>query len=541
MEAERHLTPAAWKGYWGSVNSLWTRRVETATIALIFLAGLWFFFGQLVLTRFDAVPGDLGDSRFNAILLEHGFRHLRGDDWHQAFWSPSWAFYPHKNILAYSDNLLGTLPIYSLARAFGLREFAAFNAWLVVIAVANFFAMLLFLRGIQLSRLGAALGGFVFAFAMPRGEQLNHLQLFPQFFTPLCLMCVTQLHTLRPWTVWGAVVCAVLQLYAAVYLGWFLALALGVCLLVTLVLSLFSAECRDTIRVGLKQLWLSAIAAAALASLALIPLGIHYSRAQAEVGPRIYDEIRNMLPRVSSYFLPSDYTFLYAPMLKLKQGIPVAHEHVMFAGFLVLICTLLMLASLFRRPREFATRWWKLALLSIWMITIVITLWVDGSLWNTLHKVIPGGGAIRAVSRITLLQLIPLGAAAAWAATWIERRAGILVAALFAGLVVLENSGVANYHFSVRDQITRVNQLKSQLAAKRCSTFFVTGTDESWKTQLDAMWASIDTKIPTINGYSGNIPPAWPFEDLRNVRQAALRRWLLRHHKKTDGLCMFAK
>ena len=126
----------------------------------------------------------------------------------------------------------------------------------------------------------------------------------------------------------------------------------------------------------------------------------------------------------------------------------------------------------------------------------------------------------------------------AWAATKLERRAGILAAVLFSALVVFENSGVSDQNFSARDQGARVNQVKSQLAGKNCSVFFLTGIDESWKTHLDAMWASLDTQIPTINGYSGNSPPAWPFEDPLTVSRDRLESWLKLHQVTTDRLCI---
>ena len=520
------------------MQSQWTRRIETVTIALIFLAGLWFFFGQLIVTKFDAVPGDLGDSRLNAIFLEHGYRYLRGDEWHRALWSPNWSFFPHKNGLAYSDNLLGALPLYVLARLVGLGEMAALNSWVVILSVANFASMVLLLRSLQLSRLGAALGGFVFAFAMPRGEQLNHLQLFPQFFTPLCFYCIVKMREPRPWMAWGAIGCAVLQLYAAVYVGWFLALALGIGAIVAAIIAAFARDFRNLLVVCLRRLWLHAIAAALVGMVVLLPMGVHYARAQAEVGPRKYSEISAMLPRISSYLLPADYTAIYPSMLKLKQGLPVAHEQVMFAGFLVMLCSVIMLASLIRAPRRIAADGWNCVWIAIWLTTVATTLFVDGSLWNTLHRVIPGAGGIRAVSRIVLLQLLPLGVAAAWAANWIEKRAGVVVAGLFAALVVVENSGAANYHFSAREHGTRIDRIKTELTGKHCAAFFLTGTDDAYKIQLDAMWASLETKTPTLNGYSGNSPPRWPFDNPRNVSSMQLRMWLIRHHSRNDDVCV---
>lgn len=511
--------------------------VEAALVGLIFLTGLWFFFKQLIVTKFDAVPGDLGDSRFNALVLEHGYRFLRHDAWHQAFWSPKWSFFPHKNILAYSDNLLGTLPLYALARWVGLGEMAAFNAWIVLLSVANFAAMFLLLRGLQLSRLGAALGGFVFAFAMPRGAQLNHVQLFAQFFTPLCFYCLVQLRQVRPWAVWGAVGCLVMQLYAAVYLGWFLALALGISVIVAAVLAARSRDFRATLGVCFRRLWLHAVAATLLGAAALLPMAIHYARAQAEVGPRQYGEISMMLPRISSYVVPANYTAVYHWLLGISKRLPYAQEHTLFAGFAVILCSIVMLVSLMRAPRTITKNGWNYVWIAIWLSTIVATLFVNGSLWQLLRHAIPGAGAIRAVSRIVLLQLLALGVAAAWAVSWLEKRAGVFAAGLLAVLVIVENSGAANYHFSAREHAARIARVKSELTGKPCAAFLLTGTGEAYRTHLDAMWASLETKTPTVNGYSGNYPLRWPFEHAQEVKPWQEKLWFRRHHTRSDGVC----
>jgi len=521
------------------VDKPWVRRVETAIVGIIFLSGLWFFFGQLLLSKFDAVPGDLGDTRFNGLVLEHGYRALRLNAWHRALWSPSWSFFPHKNVLAYSDNLLGTLPIYALVRLLGLAEMSALNAWIVMACVANFAAMYFLLRQLELSRIGAAVGAFLFAFAMPRGEQLNHVQLMPQFFTPLCFYFIAKLKTLKPWAVWGAVSCMVLQIYAAVYVGWFLALALGVLALNAAVFVLVSPEFRRALRSGFRCLWPHAAAAFVLAIVALLPMGVHYLRAQAEVGPRQLNDIHTMLPRLASYGIPADYTYLYPSMLKLRQGIPVAHEHVMFSGFVALACGLAMVVSLFAKPRRFRLMEWRWVFATIWLFTFVSTLWIDGSLWTHLHRFIPAAGAIRAVSRIVMLQLFALGAAAAWALTELQKRGrlGWVAAFILAAFVVLENSGSAGYNFSIRDHTARVERVRSELKREPCEVFFINGSEDAYKTQIDAMWASLETQVPTINGYSGNIPPRWPFESARNVRAAQLRSWLTRHHHR-ERLCL---
>jgi hypothetical protein len=56
------------------------------------------------------------------------------------------------------------------------------------------------------------------------------------------------------------------------------------------------------------------------------------------------------------------------------------------------------------------------------------------------------------------------------------------------------------------------------------------------KYNLDAMWVQLRTGVPTVNGYSGNQPPGWPFVNMSMVTEeeertvtVALTRWLRSH------------
>jgi hypothetical protein len=44
------------------------------------------------------------------------------------------------------------------------------------------------------------------------------------------------------------------------------------------------------------------------------------------------------------------------------------------------------------------------------------------------------------------------------------------------------------------------------MAGKACDMFHYAAHDTPWKVEIDAMWASMTTQIPTMNGYSGGIP-----------------------------------
>jgi hypothetical protein len=69
------------------------------------------------------VPGDLGDSRYNLYILEHGYRWLSGRD--PSLLSPTF-FYPYPGTLFWSDTHLGTVIVYSAFRALGVSPYSAF-------------------------------------------------------------------------------------------------------------------------------------------------------------------------------------------------------------------------------------------------------------------------------------------------------------------------------------------------------------------------------------------------------------------------------
>ena len=80
--------------------------------ALLLLAGLVFYVHRAT-AGFTFVPGDLGDPRFNSVILEHLFQWVSGDA--ASLWTPSF-FYPTTGTLAFSDNHFGSGPIYVLLR-----------------------------------------------------------------------------------------------------------------------------------------------------------------------------------------------------------------------------------------------------------------------------------------------------------------------------------------------------------------------------------------------------------------------------------------
>jgi hypothetical protein len=120
------------------------------------------FFGYLMPTLGwgRMIPGDLGDARFNSVILEHLYQWVTGTV--PKLWSPHF-FYPFEGVLAFSDNHFGSAWSYILARLFGFQREHAFQVWFAVGTCLNFWVCWAVLKRFGFSVIGSAAGAFVFA------------------------------------------------------------------------------------------------------------------------------------------------------------------------------------------------------------------------------------------------------------------------------------------------------------------------------------------------------------------------------------------
>ena len=86
------------------------RSFGTGCALALLLAGLYGF-PLRNFAGFTAVPGGLGDPRFNAFVLEHVYRWALGLE--PSLWSPR-IFFPFEDALAFSDSHLGTAAVYAV-------------------------------------------------------------------------------------------------------------------------------------------------------------------------------------------------------------------------------------------------------------------------------------------------------------------------------------------------------------------------------------------------------------------------------------------
>jgi hypothetical protein len=485
-------------------------------------AGMLLVFFPVFASGFAGVPGDLGDARLTHYLLEHGYRWLAREGQHRDLWSPVF-FFPLPNVAGYSDLLLSAVPFYGCWRLLGIAPDTSFQLCFLALVSLNFASLYLFLtRCFGLSEWPAAAGASLFAFAFPRLVHIVHLQLHVHCYSVLAAYALARLlgppgASRLPGYAWALLfwVGAVGQLYASFYLGWFLALGLVACAGWALLLPASRAAVLAARRHGL-----SFLVAGLLAAIPLWWMAHHYlDAARSVAGLYPYEQAGHGLPNPAQWFSRGPDCWFSVTGGLVALGALARNPWP--GGELALgigpVTTVLALLGLLRERRRPAVR--VLLLASATLVVCFSVLWFPESpglpgqsLYRFLFPLLPGAGAIRVPGRIILLLLIP---AAVGLAYFLQRWPGWAVALAVLAVCLLEQGRTTPTFdkFENRARIAGVVEAVERLP-RRPRAFYVSRRVRErppmvCQTQLDAMWAQIETGVPTINGYSGREPPGW--------------------------------
>ncbi len=485
-------------------------------VLVAWAVGLWVAFGRTFASGLGQIQGDLSDARLNNYILEHGYRWLLRMPGHQALWSPP-IFYPVPNTGAYSDILLGVAPLYWPWRVAGFAPDTSYQLWMLTVVSFNYVAAVVCCRRLlKVDWPAAAIGSFVFAFGSSRIAQIGHAQLLGQFYWLLALYAIARCFQLSAdrsdprmnatrSSRWIGVLaaCVVLQLYGGYYEGWFLVFALMLAFVWAVILP---ASRPPVLAVG-RPAAVAAAAALAGCAMALIPLGRPYLQAVHTVGLRPYSLVGPYLPRVWSWVFEGSNSALYGWLSRFSvfASIPEPWEHHLGIGFVTTLLAGMGLWSVRRRGVG------QVMIACVVTVVLVSTCWPNGrSAWIVVYRDVPGAAAVRGVSRIALALLIPAGIGCAVAVErW--RRWPAVVAVI--GLVVAAEQWQALPSYDKGVARERAEAV-ARGVSPHCVAFLYTprnGAGDPWLYQTDAMWASVETGVPTVNGYSGNIPPGWTF------------------------------
>lgn len=531
-------------------------RLQYGLLAVVFAIACFGYLRHTALS--DAVgwmmmiPGDLGDSRFNSVILEHLYQWVTGAT--PSLWSPRF-FYPFEGVLAFSDNHFGSGWAYVVFRLLNLPREEAYLGWFLIGAVLNFWACWWALRQLGFSIVGAATGAFVFAFGLPALHKESHAQLIYRFAVPLAFAAWYRFLTLPSGTRLAQVIlfCG-LQFLCSIYMGIFLVYLLAALFAVYVAVRAGQAVYQrlstatshhtagNTVTAWFKQasrfhdlnkrnIWY-AVGACIVLLLTFLMLRRYQLVALDYRFMRPPEELISMLPRLGSYLL-ADQSGLTSWLGLQVADLPMRHEQQMFAGLGVWVVALVGLSSawFFRstltKDLGQVVRFASLALL----LLVVATLFVKGHSFYLLLAQLPGVGAIRAVSRIALVMLLPMAIIVAagadslirvWSRFWPGPQArGQIVQLLFLfgliGILTVESLYFQPYHTPMQSWRARRNKLEVLIVPPppKGAILFVTQpkAEPFFMTEIDAMIYAQDHHLATLNGYSGNTPPGYTYPD----------------------------
>ena len=491
-----------------------THRLSLSSLLLLPALGLLMVYFPTLASGFSRMQMFPDDTVFNHLVMEHLWCWISGSCWDAGFWNPPFG-HPLPNIKATSDLMLSFAPLYWIWRLVGIDPWTSFSLWMMSLSVANFAVCYLFLRRcFGVTVLGGSFAAFIFAFASPRTGQLNHQQLLPHLFLLLVVWALMRVFddsaSTRRRAAWLYVAAGSLaaQLLGALYNFEFICIVLLLALVWALAIKRYRLMLWGTAR----RLWLHGLIALALAAALVAPAMIQYLKAaQASI---VWDVSigANALARPLSWIHVGDHSWLYGWMSAHPpfSGIPSRFEHVLGVG---IATTVVALAGLWMQRGRDGVR---LMVMVSATVVVLFTLYPgDISLWPLLYRVIPGLEAIRLPVRIGMLLLIPL---AVGLGCWLSReRQGWkrhALALAVAALCCVEQGGTTG-SFQVYPQYKRMANIMAQFDP-RAVAFVVlppNGTPPSPATELPAMWAALDSGLPTINLHTSAFPNQWPLRD----------------------------
>lgn len=293
-----------------------------AIMLLGLTTGLGLFAFQITGFNFAYFPGDLGDGRLNLYFLEHAHRFFTGKV--SSFWDAPF-MYPEVNVISYSDNLLGSAPIYSLFRILGFDIFKAYQLWYVAVAALNFITAFYFLKHVFKNNYAAVIGAFVFAFSIALQSQLTHAQTFPRFAIPLAfLMAVKFVETVKPKFLLFAILAVVYQIYCAIHLGFMLAVPMAIFLLLVFV---------QHRKILFTTRWLFRVLAFVFIGLMLLlPLMLPYMGRNIVPGIEHYRLVAGSLPTITSHFFSQQGSLVWDFLSETGSNHQAWWDHQIFAG-----------------------------------------------------------------------------------------------------------------------------------------------------------------------------------------------------------------
>jgi hypothetical protein len=524
-----------------------------------------------LLTHFDHLPGDQGDTRLILVILEHLTQCVRQFNFSNLTNLPM--FFPVKITLSYSDCEFYGLILYIPWRILGFSIYKSFAISCFTLTCIGFLSMRLFLSrytslGLSFSRLGAGLFSVPQALPVVLGSghpQLRWVAVYPILTLLLAKYLSSanskqkksKIYAVGFWTFFSGL------LLTSFYQAWFYMLVvciaagiylLGIAWWIKLKKIPFSFSISDYLPLLLFNF--------GTAALALLPFFIIYFPSYKLFGKRHFLEILQFTPRWSQAFFNifSDNDLLTrARFAEASVSMPI------FSAALASLYGLWLTFQLLKQYRNRASlELPKRDLIHLGVAFAFVSLCVcatkiysDKSLWKIIYYVIPGASAIRCPGRV-FLAVWPFVAVlnahflkSLYQGQFFTSKNPLtkLLCALLIIMLFFENLVAVPYRgFSGTDDHMRIESLglfKAPPSGCTATTFAPVSSDSQdipfFTVQiLDLIIASQQHQLPSLLGYSGQHPIDWNLDDLADPGYPfKVQKWALSHGVPVQDICAF--
>lgn len=506
-----------------TVQKKWNEFLNQAIIFIIFILGIWLVVLKAYGPHWKFVPGDIGDTRLVNYLLEHFFRRAAGLE--NDYWNASY-FYPFKSAITFSENLLGSAPIYAFFRWGGLDRETSFQWWYLLGFCLNYAAASYVLSRLKFNPLATGMGAFFFTFGLPILAQETHPQLLYRFAIPLACFALYQFfQTSKLSNLSILSICIIWQFYLSIYMGVFLA----VLLLITGILlpfSLIAATLRERLACWpkqIKQAWLCStpsermITAAAFLGSGILFILLMWPYYQASIHYgffRSWGEV--YLPDWKDFFSAGGAQIWY-PLESLFINRSANSEQRLFPGIAIIALVLIGVGTLIKSKSKNASLAWLNLVAALAFILFTLNFNGHSGYWFLWH--LPGLKSIRVVGRIQLVLMWPIALFIAWVIDEICHRARqkqnwlLIFPLLLSGLLIAESVFFDHVTHSKLEAQQRLARMMARIPKNLPDNpiLFIADNKSSLYLfqEIDTMLLAQEIGMPTLNGYSGNFPPGY--------------------------------
>lgn len=494
--------------------------LENILVLIIFIIGLYILPIRIVGLNFQFVPGDLGDARFNMVILEHGYQYLTGKI--GSFWDAFYIYPRIDNLIARSDNLLGTMPIYAAFRIVGYESITSFQLWFITLHALNFIFCYWAIKKLFNNSLIATISAYVFAFGIFNLGQIYHAQIFPRFMLPLIFYWTIKLLNESHIKYFAFLLFGlVYQFYCGIYLGFFAIYAL-----LFLIISYLIIYKDFTLFKGLKSAKKIAqyLFLFALTFIFLKVLFAPYLIISKEVGMRSYESIFDSIPYLKSYFFSNPASYLWGQVLykPFMETFELWWTHFLFPGLIPILSIVGSVILVVFIPSQNKSKKIITFLLLATALSLLFSINFNGfSLYGIIYE-IPGFSSMRAINRIINVQVVFFILVLSTFLYYLNQtyKWGKYLIYLILPLIVFDNYYILNYdvrRFDKSISLLEVEKFEQIIINSNYKAFdavavnFVNNTDHNLIIQqhISVMIACQNLGIKCVNGYSGSYPDSY--------------------------------